>query len=163
MEMLQPLLVEAKARHAEVELWFGPNDSDHPSIQGTVQADLDLICQRCLKAVPFRAQGEVRLGIVSGGVRASPPIGRMAPGFEPFIVEEDEPIALSDIIEEELLLMLPIAPRHPEGVCAIPGKYLYNPLRDKRENPFAGLVAGKPTHSNHEERHGCSAEKKIQR
>ena len=43
----------------------------------------------------------------------------MVPGFEPLMVEKGEVMALSDIVEDELLLMLPMAPMHPEGICSI--------------------------------------------
>nr|VFK05316.1 MAG: hypothetical protein BECKH772B_GA0070898_105671 [Candidatus Kentron sp. H]VFK08199.1 MAG: hypothetical protein BECKH772C_GA0070978_104951 [Candidatus Kentron sp. H] len=69
MPRLQPLLAgilaEGDTHDARVDLRFALDDSGRPSIWGTVQADLNLICQRCLKAVPFRAEGEVHLGIIS--------------------------------------------------------------------------------------------------
>ncbi|NNJ84623.1 MAG: hypothetical protein HKP13_06775 [Gammaproteobacteria bacterium] len=152
MHRLQPLLVEGDSQGVEVDLWFGPNDSGHLGIQGRAWADLNLICQRCLKTVPFRAESEVRLDLVSAEDGQAHPSGPMASGLDPLMVEEGEAVALSDIIEDELLLVLPMASMHPEGACRISRKYLETEFpQDKRENPFAVLVVDKPMHSNHEE------------
>ncbi|VFN06219.1 MAG: uncharacterized protein BECKG1743D_GA0114223_112471 [Candidatus Kentron sp. G] len=140
MHRLQPLLARMNTCGAEVALRFGPDDLGHLAIQGTIQADLNLICQRCLKAVPFRAESEVGLSLISMGDQANHPVEYVTPGFEPLMAVEDEALALSDIVEDELLLVLPMVPVHPEGTCSISERYLAtNSLQDKQENPFSVL------------------------
>lgn len=140
MQRLQPLLPEQGVCHARVDLLFTLDDLGHFVIRGMVWADLNLICQRCLKTVPFRAESKVRLNIISEQAQEDSPVGRDS---EVIMAVEGQAVALSDIVEDELLLALPIAPAHPEGVCDISEKYSSAGLpADRREGPFA-VLAGK--------------------
>lgn len=152
MRRLQPLLAQENEGSAQVALHFGSDDSGYPGVQCAVRADLNLICQRCLNAVPFSVKSEIRLRIVSADDRVSHSMERTPSDFEPLIIARDEAVALSDIVEDELLLVLPMAPMHPKGVCSISQRYAQMKLlREKRKNPFSALVVDKPTRSNHEE------------
>jgi len=133
-------LLAAAEGYAEVDLRFGPDDSGHLGIQGTVRAELRLVCQRCLGALSFRVESNVRLALISADGQMDSLTKRVNPGFEPLVVVDDEAMVLSDIIEDELLLTLPVVPRHPEGVCEIAQKYVVvESIQNDRKKPFAGL------------------------
>jgi uncharacterized protein len=65
----------------------------------------------------------------------------MEPGYEPLVAQEDTPLALVTMVEDELILALPIVPMHPENLCPTvlaPGTVADSDL-DTKEHPFAVL------------------------
>lgn len=104
-------------------------------LDGRVSAQLVMECQRCLRPLTKHIQGEFHFGLVSSEEEAA----GLPNEFEPFLVEAGEQ-SLIDVIEDELLLSLPIVAVHDED-CS---DYLYR--RNEQENesgdtykPFAGL------------------------
>ena len=57
------------------------------------------------------------------------------------IIEVDRPVALSEMVEDELLLAMPMIPMHSLDEC--PARQ-YSAAGKERENPFAGLKGRKP-------------------
>ena len=137
---MRPLLA-AEVGYAEVNLRFGPDDWGRLGIQGEVWAELSLICQCCLGAMPFRVESDVRLNMMFSDHEMERPTEYISPGFEPLVITDDgTAMVLSDIIEDELLLALPSVPRHPDGVCEVAGRYLGGEgAHNERDNPFAVL------------------------
>nr|VFJ57974.1 MAG: uncharacterized protein BECKFW1821B_GA0114236_103812 [Candidatus Kentron sp. FW] len=139
MHRLRPLLA-VDTDNVEVDLQFGQDDSGRFSIQGTIRADLSLICQRCLEVMLFQAKSDVRLALVSEDDRAAHLEKQISPGFEPLVVMDDEAISLSDLIEEELLLTLPVVPKHANDACGIPDRYqVTESMQHDRKKPFMAL------------------------
>jgi len=106
-----------------------------------------MICQRCMKPMSVQVASEVSLGIVSSDARAA----QLPEGFEPLIVEE-EPIALARVVEDELILALPIVALHEDQACE-PVLEELQAEADKIErqteaqtNPFAALSELKRQH-----------------
>ncbi|MEW5942570.1 MAG: YceD family protein [Pseudomonadota bacterium] len=112
-----------------------------PFLHCDIRGELQLICQRCLGALAFPLDISSDLELVADE-------GDLAGGAEEedshdAIVAEPE-LDVAALIEDELLLALPISPRHAEGECA-----LRQPAEAgaARQNPFqalAGLKQGKP-------------------
>ncbi len=83
-----------------------------------VGGEICLACQRCLGAFPYRVATDSRLLLV--------PPGKPWPEDVPEDLERDSPDpiealaeqSLLDLVEDEVLLSLPIAPRHE--LCDIP-------------------------------------------
>ncbi len=72
-----------------------------------------LLCQRCLGGLLYPMDTTMRLWLL--------PANRLAEGDEDVDLEVLEASAALDVwalIEDELLLGLPYAPKHPEGACA---------------------------------------------
>ena len=60
--------------------------------------------------------------------------------YEPVIVE-DEAMDLYDVIEEELLLALPVAPKHDHACVELPGQSQAEiEAEDRKPNPFEVLA-----------------------
>jgi len=98
--------------HVESHLQFGV-DADHTRfVRGRIKASLPLICQRCLGQMEFPVDIDVSLGIIGAGEEAE----RLADIYEPLLLTE-ETGNLADIVEDELLLVLPIVAMHPQGDC----------------------------------------------
>lgn len=128
-----------------VELHFGIDEQGIPYMQGRLRAQLQLRCQRCLEPMPYAVDSELSLGIVEDEVQAE----ALPSHYEPLFAEQ-EPLYLADVIEDELLLALPIVPRHDPAECAVDtsvsvgGDAQEEVEQDEpteKENPFAALSA----------------------
>ncbi len=105
-----------------------------PSLQLQVRADLRLRCQRCLGALVHRVDAEQLLVLASSQeeIDAEP-----AGVDDPDRVVAGKEMPVRDLVEDELILALPYAPRHEdcepqhEGID-VQGERAMN-------SPFAGL------------------------
>ncbi len=111
---------------------------DQPVITGRIQTTVYLTCQRCLAPMAWPLDIEVCLGLVHSDAEAA----RLAPTYEPLIATRTT--VLADVIEDELLLALPIVAKHSEYSmdCTIPipaSSALPDAPKPSR-HPFAGLA-----------------------
>lgn len=113
MARLQQAVHEATGE-AEFKLEFRREANGIQSIMGDFSVTVSMICQRCLQPMAVNVSGDIQLGIVRGGQEAE----QLPPGYEPLQVDEG-PLKLQDLIEDELLLALPIAPRHSQTQCLL--------------------------------------------
>ena len=74
-----------------------------------VQADIPLVCQRCLGVVEVPVDSAARVAIVADLAAAD----RLDAELDPFVADDGK-IALRDLAEEQLLLALPLVPRHDD-------------------------------------------------
>ena len=85
-----------------------------------VRARLPLRCQRCLQPMWLDVDQQSRVWLVTDLAK----VDREEMGLEPILAPEGH-IALRDLVEEELLLAVPLVPRHEEEEVV--------------QRPFAGL------------------------
>lgn len=141
MERFAPLLADAQGE-VEVALDFDIDAERRTFMRLHLKAEVSLVCQRCLGPVRHAIEVERLLGVVTSETQAE-----NLPGiYEPLYVTE-EPLFLREVIEDELILSLPIVPRHAEGECApaVTGVGADNKAGAARENPFA-VLAGLKNH-----------------
>ncbi|MDD5177352.1 MAG: YceD family protein [Sterolibacterium sp.] len=81
-----------------------------------VSGELHLKCQRCLAALAFQMKIRSNLQLVAPGA-AWPDEGLEDDRADPIEALEEQ--SLLSLVEDEVLLALPIAPRH--GFCSLPG------------------------------------------
>lgn len=124
----------AGAGRAHYDLSFEPDDLGKPAILGRVSAELSLPCQRCLGPMPWPVESEVRLAILS----ASDDVEKLDETWDP-LVAGAEPISLLALIEDELILSLPISPLHLPDVCLVAVAAAAQ-AAGQRPNPFAILA-----------------------
>lgn len=75
-------------------------------------ATVQLVCQRCLEPLDYRVRDHVEMALLE-----SPSLEPHVPqGYEPLVLDEDR-LMPAMLIEDELIISLPIVPRHdrPEG------------------------------------------------
>ncbi|MCK9619792.1 MULTISPECIES: YceD family protein [Methylobacter] len=127
-----------------VDLFFG-REGRLAKVEGQIEAVLELKCQSCLQAVQWPVKNTVKLGIVTSIDQAD----RLPEDYEPLLVD-DEKILLKNIIEDELLLVLPAFPKHQHD-CLANNSYVNKAgsLTDEQqsppENPFSILAKLKNT------------------
>jgi DUF177 domain-containing protein len=103
-----------------------------PSVIGHVSADLTLQCQLCLKSTRWVIEREVNLGVVASIDEAS----LLPEPYEPLLIQ-NEKTTLTDIVEDELILGLPLIARHT--VCEMTGRSIEEEI-GPNERPFAILA-----------------------
>ncbi len=110
-------------------------------VSGTVSAQVNVTCQRCMQAMPLLIETEFNLALVSDESKAD----QLPDGFEPLILDEDNRLNIPHMLEEELLLVMPIVAMHESDDCS---EYLYQQktqqqteaeLKQEKDNPFSVL------------------------
>ncbi|HEB58325.1 MAG TPA: DNA-binding protein [Gammaproteobacteria bacterium] len=104
-----------------------------------LDAQLALICQRCMRAMPFTLAVDTRLAFFTHEVEVK---GAEAQ-YEPVIVAEDT-LSLTDTLEDEILLGLPQVAMHAPDACK--ASTIIDALAEEEtpredDNPFAALAA----------------------
>lgn len=131
----------------DVELEFGIDARRIRYLRGHLRTTLRLVCQRCLQPLVYPLDIDVCLGLVLSEDEAE-----RLPEFYDAYVFDQRAVALKAIIEDELMLALPLVPLHDTGRCRIDPAYVVaeEPVlaaEAERRRPFAGLdalVKGKP-------------------
>lgn len=114
-------------------------------IEGRLEGLLQLVCQNCLEPIEWPISHTVRLGVVMSIEQAD----RLPEDYEPLLLV-GEKILVKDIVEDELLLLLPTFPKH-QRACPMPARTDYPSDVAKpngkpvRENPFSILANLKNT------------------
>jgi uncharacterized protein len=108
------------------------NAHGRPVLDVRTEATLPLVCQRCLARVDYKLQRTSRFLLVESE-KNLPDVAEEDPNIE--TIPADALTDVPDVIEQEVLLGLPIAPMHPRGACE---GFLELP-RDDKPSPFAVL------------------------
>ena len=120
------------------ELDFGRDEFGTAYVDVRVQAPLELTCQRSLEPFVLLTGVDARLGLI----RSEREESSLPPGCEPLLIAEDGKLNLSDVIEDELLLAVPLVPVNPESSLpedvVDPGTEAFV-AEDRADNPFAVL------------------------
>lgn len=113
LERLAKSLSET-AGSVEVDLCFQRLESGRPAAHGQLKACLPLTCQRCLQTCWTDVEVSFNCCFASSEAVAD----RMPDDLDVLMMDEKGKSSLSDFFEDELLLALPIFPKHKEGGCA---------------------------------------------
>ncbi|MEP6998485.1 MAG: YceD family protein [Betaproteobacteria bacterium] len=125
----------AKGADAAPIAWriLGGHDAvGRPSVTVRLDGAVPLVCQRCLQtfAAPVAQQTDLLLA------RDEAELARLD-AEETEVVLANATLDPRNLVEDELLLSLPLSPRHGEEECAA----ALRSTDDARRSPFAGLVA----------------------
>ena len=136
LERLHDLLTEVTG---EINFRLQGFKSEHGELMLhlTVSGVIPLACQRCLKAILFNLDVDNLLEIVPEGSDMSQ--DELEDDTRDFLPVAGE-LNLAELVEDEILLLLPVAPRHEK--CGLPGAA----DAGERIHPFAVLAGlkGKP-------------------
>ncbi len=135
MERLRSLLA-SDAGEAGFTISFGIDDAGYAFADLHVSAELILECQRTLEAFGLPVDQHVRLGLIATEADAV----ALPEGYEP-LVARDEPSALVDLIEDELILALPLIAKKPVAVDEPAFEYATGPAPEPAESPFGALAS----------------------
>ncbi|MCK5897462.1 MAG: DUF177 domain-containing protein [Methylococcales bacterium] len=124
-----------------IDLFFSKNKR-LSLIKGTIQAQLNVECQSCLKSMALSLDTTVSLAVIESLAQAE----TLAGEYDPLILDEKK-ISLIDMVEDELLLAMPDFPRHQKP-CLESSKATKPIEADeptKPNNPFSILAQLKNT------------------
>ncbi|MGI9280950.1 MAG: YceD family protein [Endozoicomonas sp.] len=139
-------LVDDKGE-VQVVLGFSLSEDNRVVLEGHVEAELSMICQRCLDV----ARLPVRTDLHLMGVLTDEQAKALPESFEPLMFA-DEPVELLPILEEELILALPLVAYHPPEDCSAQQHYTTESEKEaqaaaveaekerKNSNPFSVLA-----------------------
>ncbi|EKD70387.1 MAG: hypothetical protein ACD_46C00546G0002 [uncultured bacterium] len=129
---------------ASVALEFGVDEQGITYLKGHVSAKLTLQCQRCMEPFIYEIISDFVLGIVNTLDEAN----ALPDQYEPALASDGQ-LALRELIEDELILNLPIIPRHEPDVCKV-NMPLANTEweQGKGESPFRVLESLKHKQKN---------------
>jgi uncharacterized protein len=85
-----------------------------PIAEVEVTGDLELTCQRCFGPMSVQIDQRERVAMVAGAAEAE----RVPEGRETILAPEHR-ISLRDLVEEEVLLSIPIVPLHEPEECGV--------------------------------------------
>lgn len=122
---------------AQYALDFGRDEFGTAYLQVHVEAPLTMTCQRTLEPFVLPLAVDSRLGLI----RSEREEAALPPGCEPLLVDEDGKLNPADVIEDELLLALPLVPVNPDSSLPpeVTGEGSIEPEPERTDNPFAVL------------------------
>ena len=122
-------MLAADAGEVAYEISGVRDERGRPSLRLQVSGTLVLRCQRCLEPMPFEVKTDetLVLGSTLAEIHAEP-----ADAHAPDRVVAGKEMALRELIEDELILAVPYAPRHERCVAVRADEM-------KKTSPFAGL------------------------
>jgi uncharacterized protein len=91
-----------------VDLSFYIENNKAPCIKGIISANIILDCQRCLEALPLKLKVIFNLAFVRNESQAE----ELDTSFEVYNIGEEEELDSIDLITDEILLSIPMAPSH---------------------------------------------------
>lgn len=135
MERLSSYLHDDKGE-VEVTLEFGVGSQKIHYMSVALKGTVHVVCQRCLKSMDLFVSHESLAGLV----KSEAAIERLSDEYEPFVVDP-EPVLLKALVEDEMILAMPVASMHSDEECesGISDKELFK-QDDNRQNPFAVLA-----------------------
>lgn len=94
----------------EISLKFFLNEDFRRVISGELKADVQVLCQRCLEGTTITLEDRFQLALVESASQAD----KLSKDLEPWFCT-DTKLVLADIVEEQLILAMPIVSYHKEN------------------------------------------------
>ncbi len=123
----------------EYELDFGRDSLGISYVDVRAKVSLTVTCQRSLEPFALPIVVDTRLGLI----KLERDEAALPPECEPLLVAEDGRLSPADVIEDELMLALPLVPVNPDS--SLPDEVTGHELEEdlsregRSENPFAVL------------------------
>ncbi|HNV82908.1 MAG TPA: YceD family protein [Arenimonas sp.] len=117
---------------------FGRDDLGQRYVDLHLQAQLPLLCQRTLERFFYPVDIRQRLGLIRDEAEEA----ALLPDVEAVLVDDNGSLHPADLIEDELILALPVVPINPDSE-AIEAEWPADMVEIEEEtpNPFAALSA----------------------
>jgi len=134
---LASLLVNEQGK-VKADLQFENDELRIRTIKGCANGTVNMTCQRCLEPVEIEVEANFNLAIAPTEEHAK----TLPRYYDPLIVEGEE-LELLSMVEEELILSLPIVPYHDD--CSVQTSYgdeaAADTETDSKPNPFSVLAS----------------------
>ena len=112
-----------------------------PYVELGIEATLPLLCQRTLQPFGFPVSLVQRLGLLRAGDDGEEAAeAALPPGYEALVVDEDGAVRPVDLVEDELILAVPVVPVSP-GSERVERDWPVSADEAAQASPFAALSA----------------------
>lgn len=91
-------------------LGASPEHDGHPALTGVAEVTLPVVCQRCLQPLRYRLKAEINAVFVDDEAA----LEKLPEKVDVWSVGA-EYVRILDVVEETLLMSMPLAPRHSEA------------------------------------------------
>lgn len=135
MRRLRDSLVDAEGEVAYV-IEFGTDSLQVPYIELQIDAELPLECQRSLQRYLEPVKIVQRLGLI----RDEEDEAGLPPGYEPLLMAEHGELRPAELIEDELILAVPVVPVNPDSE-SVQRDWPADEEAVAQASPFAALAA----------------------
>lgn len=92
----------------KAELTFGVRQLGVLTLKLGYEATLNVVCQRCLEPYELDISNQVEFAVMTSEALAAEWVER----DEPIILDNDERLCPAQLIEDELIISIPLAPKH---------------------------------------------------
>jgi uncharacterized protein len=126
----------------KIAMQFDVDDTGTPFMKGHFETVLSLTCERCMQAMQMPMSIDTWLGLV----KHEKLIDALADQYEAWVIEDtNTPIDPILVVEDELILALPLVPKHdsdclPKEALESKDDSTKNEVPDKPASPFAVLA-----------------------
>lgn len=112
---------------------FYLDEAKHCIVEISIQTKLLMTCQRCLNPAEIDINRCSKVVIVNNQTEAD----ELITEFEPLVIDEQQ-LTLLSLVEDELILAIPIAPSHSTNACKATAD-IERINAESKPNPFAIL------------------------
>jgi len=124
---------------ADIKMDFETDEVGTPYMRGEFKATVSVVCERCMQPMTLNLDAKCLLAMIIGERK----IEGLAEQYDPWMLENNDPILLKSVIEDEFILSLPLVPRHdeaclPDDVWSV-GEEEVAKVTEERISPFAML------------------------
>lgn len=137
MPRLRDALLDCEGEVA-FALQFDRDALQVPYVELRIDAALPLQCQRTLQRFEFPVAIVQRLGLIAAGSDDEVEEAALPEGYEAMQVPEDGMLRPAELVEDELILAIPVVPVKP-GSEAVERDWPVQADEELRANPFAAL------------------------
>jgi uncharacterized protein len=99
---------------AFIDLSFGRDELGYRYMRGSIKAGFEVICQRCNQPMHL----DLTIDVEESPVKTDEEAERLPRNYDPLLLTGDT-VALYPMVEEEILLSIPIVPKHTPEECAV--------------------------------------------
>jgi len=130
---LRDSLVDAEGE-VKFALEFGRDASNQAFVEVRADAELPLLCQRTLERYLHRVRLVQQLGLITSEAQED----ALPEAMEPLLVPESGELPAIDLVEDELILAVPVVPMNPDSEG--PPQEWHEEEAEEKQNPFGVLA-----------------------
>jgi len=136
--------VSGDEEEVHLRLAFSKSDHNRTHVSGEASTAVTLVCQNCMSEFEFELYGLIDAEIVADEAELA-----SLEDEQDGLVSTERVVALTQLVEDELMLAVPMIPRHKEADC--PGNAFQPETKsepagsENTHRPFAGLAEAMKT------------------
>ncbi|MGB1261404.1 MAG: 23S rRNA accumulation protein YceD [Cognaticolwellia sp.] len=121
----------AHSEQVQVNVNFSVDEVGLVVISGTASATVALTCQRCTEEFELALEVEFTFSPVKNAEAAA----ELPSYYDAIELDENGEVNLRELVEDELLLAIPLIPRHAIKDCQAPSDSVWGELPEELEKP----------------------------